>query len=544
MALSYFAKTIRDRAGNVMASADVAVCPTGITTAATIYSDSAGAVPITSPATDSDGMIEFYVTTGTYDLAITDGNFSATITGVVIDAVYMSDLNSVANGRGAALVSIEDAGGKFTGTTVEAALQEVGTAAGTYLLKASNLSDVASAATSRTNLGLAIGTNVQAWDADLDAIAALTSAANKVPYATAAQTWALADFTAAGRALVDDADASAQRTTLGLGTMATQAASAVAITGGSVINITDLAVADGGTGASTAANARTNLGVVIGTDVEAHDTTLTQFAAVAWSAGTQIPVLTAADTFSLKTIGQASGNILDKAAGDALYQPLDSDLTTIAGLTATTNNFVQSSGSAWASRTPTQATATLIAMVGDSGSGGTKGLVPAPGAGDAAAGKFLKADGTFAVPSGSAAPTSLALIADATTTVNTATNTNLAFAVAANTYYAFTATLILSPAVAGGTKFAISGPAGALPLVGATGVTTATGNVVMDSITALATLTTAFSTSLAGAVRISGGISVAGTAGTITLQFASGTNGNTSTIKAGSVLTYQTATGV
>lgn len=36
-------------------------------------------------------------------------------------------------------------------------------------------------------------------------------------------------------------------------------------------------------------------------------------------------------------------------------QPLDSDLTTIAGLTATTNNFMVASGSAWASRTPTQA---------------------------------------------------------------------------------------------------------------------------------------------------------------------------------------------
>jgi hypothetical protein len=57
------------------------------------------------------------------------------------------------------------------------------------------------------------------------------------------------------------------RTNLGLGTMATQAASSVSITGGSITGITDLAVADGGTGASTAANARTNLGLVIGTDV-------------------------------------------------------------------------------------------------------------------------------------------------------------------------------------------------------------------------------------------------------------------------------------
>jgi hypothetical protein len=52
------------------------------------------------------------------------------------------------------------------------------------------------------------------------------------------------------------------------------------------------------------------------------------------------------------------------------------------------------------------------AMVGDSGSGGTAGLVPAPPAGSAAAGKYLKADGTFAVPpgtGGSGTVTSVAL---------------------------------------------------------------------------------------------------------------------------------------
>lgn len=47
--------------------------------------------------------------------------------------------------------------------------------------------------------------------------------------------------------------------------------------------------------------------------------------------------------------------------------------------------------------TATQATAILDAFVGDSGAGGTKGLVPAPSAGDAAASKFLKADGTWTV---------------------------------------------------------------------------------------------------------------------------------------------------
>lgn len=51
------------------------------------------------------------------------------------------------------------------------------------------------------------------------------------------------------------------RTSLGLGTMALQNAGSVIITGGSIAGITDLAVADGGTGAGTAAGARTNLGL-------------------------------------------------------------------------------------------------------------------------------------------------------------------------------------------------------------------------------------------------------------------------------------------
>jgi hypothetical protein len=72
----------------------------------------------------------------------------------------------------------------------------------------------------RANLGLEIGVNVQAYDAGLLSIAGLTTLADRSIYTTASDTYAVYTLTAAGRAILDDADAAAQRTTLGLGTAA------------------------------------------------------------------------------------------------------------------------------------------------------------------------------------------------------------------------------------------------------------------------------------------------------------------------------------
>ena len=119
----------------------------------------------------------------------------------------------------------------------------ISTSLGEKLVKASNLSDLTDASAARTNLGLAIGTNVQAYDAELAALAGLTSASDKVPYFTGSGTAAVADFTTFGRSLVDDADAAAGRSTLELGSMATQASSNVSITGGTISGVT----IDGGT---------------------------------------------------------------------------------------------------------------------------------------------------------------------------------------------------------------------------------------------------------------------------------------------------------
>lgn len=75
------------------------------------------------------------------------------------------------------------------------------------------------------------------------ALAGVAGTANTFPYFSAANTVTLASITSAGLALLSGADAAAQRTSLGLGTMATQNANAVAITGGTI----DGVVLDGGT---------------------------------------------------------------------------------------------------------------------------------------------------------------------------------------------------------------------------------------------------------------------------------------------------------
>lgn len=218
---------------------------------------------------------------------------------------------------------------------------------GTLLSGANDLSDISSAVNARSNLGLVIGTNVQAYDAELAALAGLTSAADKVPYFTGSGTAALGDFTAFGRSLVDDVDAAAGRSTLsaaksgantdidsitldntGLAIADTDASHNLIVKPGSnlsaqrtitvttgdadrTLDISAASVTVSSFGASLvddadASAARTTLGVKIGTDVQAYDATLGALASYNTNG---LITQTAADTFTGRTITGTANQI-------------------------------------------------------------------------------------------------------------------------------------------------------------------------------------------------------------------------------------------
>ena len=222
-----------------------------------------------------------------------------------------ADLTAIAG-----LTSAADKGIQFTGSGTAATYDL--TTAGKALL------DDADATAQRATLGLVIGTDVQAYDAELAAIAGLTSAADTLPYFTGAGTASTTTLTTAGRALIDDANAAAQRTTLGL---------------------------------------------AIGTDVQAYDSELAAIAGLT-SAADSVPYFTGSGTAALMTTTAAARTVLDDATVAAMVDTLGGASSTGTGglARATSPTFVTPTlGAATATSVngivPTAATTTVGAKI-------------------------------------------------------------------------------------------------------------------------------------------------------------------------------------
>ena len=234
------------------------------------------------------------------------------------------------------------------------------------------------AASQRTALGLVPGTDVQSYDVDLAAIAALTTAAF-------------------GRSLLTKADAASIKALLTIAVGDVAGAAPLAGANFTSITVPNVTAGDASTKAANTAFVNAAIAAVINGAPAALDT-LVEIAAQLANDESAVGALTT--TVAGKLAKSSNLSDLANAAtartnmGVAIgsnVQAWDADLDAISTLTTTVYG-----RSLLTLVSAVALTAALNAVVGDTGTGGTKGLVPAPAAGDAAAGKVLRADGTWA----------------------------------------------------------------------------------------------------------------------------------------------------
>ena len=171
-----------------------------------------------------DPNTEIDITIGTLNQNTTGsaGSFSSAVT-VTLSGDVTGSANFTSAGDTATIsTTIADAGlTSIAGLTTAANKMIYTTALDTYAVAdltaaARTLLDDATVGDMRATLGVAIGSDVQAYDAGLNSIAGLTTAANKMIYTTNSDTYAVADLTATARTLLDDATVGDMRTTLGV----------------------------------------------------------------------------------------------------------------------------------------------------------------------------------------------------------------------------------------------------------------------------------------------------------------------------------------
>lgn len=180
--------------------------------------------------------------------------------------------------------------------------------------------------------------DAQPLDSDLTALAALTT-------------------TAFGRDLLTRADADAVRTYIGAGTSSFDGT--FAALSAKPTTIADYGITDFnslGDARWEPVDATILKDADIGSTVQAYDAQLDTWAGLTPSANAQ-SLVTSANYAAMRGLLdlEAGTDFYSVSGANAAFQPIDADLTTIAGLTATTDNFMVATANAWASRTPTQA---------------------------------------------------------------------------------------------------------------------------------------------------------------------------------------------
>lgn len=279
------------------------------------------------------------------------------------------------------------------------------------------LLDDADAAAQRTTLGLAaIAASGSASDLTTGTVAAarmpaltgdvtttVGTVATTIAAGAVSTTKLGGDITAAGKALLDDADAAAQRTTLGLGTLATQSgtfsgSSSGTNTGDQTITLTgDVTGSGTGTFAATIANQAVTLAKM------ANVATSTVFYRKSASTGSpEVQTLATLKT-DLGLTGTNSGDQTITLTGDVTGSGTGSFAATIANGAVSNAKLANMATNTFKGRTspltgvPEDLTTAQATALLDLFTSALKGLVPASGGGTA---NFLRADGTWAAPGG------------------------------------------------------------------------------------------------------------------------------------------------
>lgn len=140
-------------------------------------------------------------------------------------------------------ISSADVGGTLNTTAITFIRADAGGASGGFTVAGAGLTSSGATVDVAAGTGITVASDNVALAGQALALHNLTTAANDMIYATGVSTFAVVATQSYGRSLLNSANAAGAQSTLGLGSMATQSASAVAITGGTIDGVT----LDGGT---------------------------------------------------------------------------------------------------------------------------------------------------------------------------------------------------------------------------------------------------------------------------------------------------------